>query len=227
MSDKPIIIETGENPSAAVIWLHGLGADGYDFAPIVPQLKLPESPAIRFVFPHAPEQRVTLNQGMFMRAWYDILGLDRNSKQDVDGLAAAQEILKDLIAEQIAQGIPAHKIILVGFSQGGALALHVGLRYPEKLGGIMGLSTYLPVADHVAEEKHPANAATPIFLAHGDDDDILPLDFAESAKKHLAALHYAVDWKVYKGMAHSVCMEEIRDIRAWLLEQLETRSEEA
>ncbi len=223
MTDKhpdPVIIETNANPTAAIIWLHGLGADGFDFVSIVDQLKLPKDMAIRFIFPHAPEQAVTLNQGMFMRAWFDILGLDRNSKQDVTGIQTADKNIQALIAEQIAQGIPAYKIILAGFSQGGAMALHTGLRYPEKLAGIMGISTYLPVADHLATEKHSANDATSILIAHGTEDAVLPLSYAESTKEYLSNLNYHIDWHIYPGLEHSVCLEEINDISKWIQAKL-------
>lgn len=220
MSD-PIIIEPKSKPKAAVIWLHGLGADGYDFAPIVPQLNLDDNLGIRFVFPHAPERPVTLNRGYIMRAWYDILGLDRMSKQDVNGIREAETELRKLITLQIVQGIKPEKIVLAGFSQGGAMALHVGLRYPEKLAGVMGLSTYLPIADHLAEERSEANLQTSIFLAHGDEDAILELEFANITKGHLEKIGYPIEWHLYKGMAHSVCEQEIKDISAWLRKVLE------
>lgn len=210
-----IIIETGKNPTHAIIWLHGLGADGNDFVPIVPQFQFPESLSIRFIFPHAPVQPVTINNGYKMRAWYDILGLDRNSNQDETGIRKSEQFIQQLIAQQIAQGIQAKNIFIAGFSQGGAMALHTGLRYPEKLAGIIALSTYLPLADLVEAEKQSANHDIPIFLAHGKSDSVIELDFARLAKSRLEKFNYPVDWHIY-NMAHSVCNEEIKDLSQWI-----------
>lgn len=214
-----VIIETQPDPDIAIIWLHGLGADGHDFAPIVRELDFSNDFAIRFIFPHAPIQPVTLNNGMEMRAWYDILGLDRNSEQDDTGIRKSEKLIQQLINQQLSQGISAKRIFIAGFSQGGAMALHTALRYPEKLAGIIALSTYLPLADLIADEIHSNNTETPIFFAHGEFDPVLPLDFAEISRDKLIALDYNVDWQVYP-MAHSVCAEEITALRQWIMASL-------
>lgn len=206
-------IDTGPAPELAILWLHGLGADGYDFEPLVPELKLPF--AARFVFPHAPVRPITVNGGVAMRGWYDILGWGRNVRQDDAGIRASAAAVTQLIDIEISRGIPAERIVLAGFSQGGAIALHTGLREPRRLAGILALSTYLPVADTLPKEKSAANAAIPIFMAHGTADPILPLSLAEQSRGHLEQEGYAVDWHVYP-MPHSVCMPEIEDIAAWL-----------
>lgn len=213
--DQPIIFETQSHSKSAIIWLHGLGADGYDFTSIPEQFSISKTAAIRFIFPHAPERAVTINQGFIMRAWYDIFGLDRQSDQDIEGIREAEALLNRLIDDQIQSGIESSKIILAGFSQGGALALHAGLRYPKRLGGIIGLSTYLPVADLLEKERHPANKMTPIFLAHGDEDEVLPLSFGLEIKQNLECYHYKVMWHLYK-MGHTISIQEIRDIDGWL-----------
>ncbi len=215
MSKKQkIVIETQDHPQAAVIWLHGLGASGEDFVPIIPLLQL-EDLAIRFIFPDAPVQKVTINGGMKMPAWYDILGLERHSQQDEAGIRASETLIQELIAEQIDLGIPSSRIVIAGFSQGGAIALQTGLRYPQPLAGIMALSTYLPLADLLSDEIHSANRQIPIFIAHGDHDNILPLHFAEITQQQLSTLDYPVEYHVYE-MDHSVCMEETIDIGLWL-----------
>jgi phospholipase/carboxylesterase len=218
---KPLIIDTQPNPNCLVIWLHGLGADGYDFEPILPTLNLPNNLAVRFIFPHAKERPVTLNQNMIMRAWYDIFQLDRKAKEDTKGILETEDIIKKILDEQIEQGIESSKIVLIGFSQGGAMALHIATRYPKKLAGVMGLSTYLPLADQLPSGKNSANQHIPIFLAHGDKDEILPLDYATSTRKHLEDAHYKVEWHLYEGMGHSVWPEEIEDISAWLQKVLQ------
>lgn len=212
-----IIKEPNEAIKASVIWLHGLGASADDFLPIVPRLKLPQ---IRFIFPQAPVQPVTLNQGYAMPAWYDIYGLDLNSKQDEAGIRKTEQEISALIQREIEQGIPANKIVLMGFSQGGAVALHTALRFTERLGGVMALSSYLPLADFLMEEKHPTNQDLPIFVAHGTQDQVLPLLASELTCEYLEAQNYAVDYHVY-DMAHEVCLPEIRDIAAWLQKVLE------
>ena len=204
-----IEIETGPNPQAAVIWLHGLGADGHDFEPIVPELELEEP--VRFVFPHAPIRPVTINQGMRMRAWYDILQLG-GGPEDEAGLRASQKLTEELIR---AQGLPADRIVLAGFSQGGAIVLLTGLRYPERLAGVMALSTYLPLAGTLAAERAAANRETPIFMAHGRHDDLIPLQRAQASREYLQKLGYAIEWHDYP-MPHSVCAPEIADISAFL-----------
>jgi len=204
-----IRIETGRDPEAAIIWLHGLGADGHDFEPIVPELGL-ERP-VRFVFPNAPIRPVTINQGMRMRAWYDILQLG-GGPEDEAGLRASQQLTEELIREQ---GLPANRIVLAGFSQGGAIALLTGLRHPERLAGVMALSTYLPIAGKLAAERSDANRDVPIFMAHGSYDDLIPMGRAQASREALKALGYSVEWHDYP-MPHSVCAPEIADISAFL-----------
>ena len=206
---------TGPEPQGAVIWLHGLGADGWDFVPVVHELGLPENVALRFVFPHAPRRAVSINGGAVMRAWYDIAldGLERRT--DEAGIRASASTVADLVSREIARGIPARKILLAGFSQGGVIAQHVGLRYPETLGGLLALSTYLALPDALATEAHPANAHTPLFMAHGSQDAVIPLALAERSRQHLLGLHYAVEWHSYP-MAHSLAMDEIRAISQFI-----------
>jgi len=208
-------VETAPSPRAAVIWMHGLGADGYDFVDVPPALRLPESLAVRFVFPHAPMQPVTINGGMVMRAWYDIRPDAGARREDEPGLRQSQRQVEALIAREKARGVPAARIVLAGFSQGGAMALQTGLRHPERLAGIMALSCYLPLADLVAAEASAANRDVPIFLAHGTHDPLIPLTRARRALESLTGLGYAVEWHEYP-MPHSVCDAEIRDIGAWL-----------
>jgi len=211
---QTIEIETGERPDAAVIWLHGLGADGRDFEPIVPELRLPQSLSLRFVFPHAPIRPVTLNQGMRMRAWYDILQLG-GGREDDPGIRASQKSLEDLIAREGSRGIAPGRVVLAGFSQGGAIALQTALRYGERLAGTLALSTYLPLAATLAAERSAANRDAPIFMAHGSQDPMIPVDRARASRDALTQLGYAVEWHEYP-MQHSVCLEEISDIAAWL-----------
>ena len=212
---QTVELETGPSPTAAVIWLHGLGADGHDFEPIVPELDLPDALAARFVFPHAPMQAVTINGGAVMRAWYDVYGLEGERREDADGVRASQAKVEELIAREKARGIPAARLVLAGFSQGGAIALQTGLRHGERLAGIMALSTYLPVASTLAAEASAANRAVPIFMAHGLDDPLIPIERAAMSRRRLEAAGYAVEWHEYP-MAHAVCMEEIADVSAWL-----------
>jgi len=208
-----IEITTGPKPRLAVLWLHGLGADGHDFEPIVPELGL--SVPVRFVFPHAPVRPVTINGGMAMRAWYDILGFDRRAREDAAGIRASAAAVTELVDREIERGMSSDRIVLAGFSQGGAIALHTALREPRPLGGVLALSTYLPLAATLASERSAVNARLPLFMAHGTDDGVLPLQLAETARGALEALGYAVEWHAYP-MAHSVCMEEIGAIGAWL-----------
>ena len=215
---ETIEIETAPNPTATVIWMHGLGADGNDFAPMVPELRLGSAPAIRFVFPHAPMIPVTINNGYVMRAWYDISygDLEGKSRQaDEKGVRASQAEIEKLIAREVARGIRANKIVIAGFSQGGAIALHTGLRHAAPLAGIMALSTYLPAPHTLPAEAAPANRDIALFYAHGSDDQVIPIAMAETSRQTLSAAGYAVDWHEYP-MQHSVCLEEIRDISAWL-----------
>ncbi|HEV8520346.1 MAG TPA: alpha/beta fold hydrolase [Burkholderiales bacterium] len=215
---ETIEIETAPNPAAAVIWMHGLGADGNDFAPIVPELALGSLPAVRFIFPHAPMQPVTLNNGQVMRAWYDVSFGDlegRSRQADEKGVRASQAAIGKLIARENKRGIASRQIVVAGFSQGGAIALEAGLRYPERLAGIMALSTYLPLAAKLEAEASAQNKDVPIFFAHGSHDPVIPLPMAVASRDKLRELGYNVDWHEYP-MQHSVCMTEVADISAWL-----------
>jgi phospholipase/carboxylesterase len=208
-----IEVTIGESPDAAVIWLHGLGADGSDFEAIVPELRLPTDLALRFVFPHAPERAVTINSGMQMRAWYDV---DPSSPlSGGDEIRESAQAVAQLLDEQRDQGIACDRIILAGFSQGGVVALHLGLRHPQRLAGIMGLSTYLHDPERLTEELDLANIDTPILLAHGLMDPMIPITRAITSREALIALNYRVEWHEY-SMGHQVCMEEIQDISSWL-----------
>ncbi|MCL4799985.1 MAG: alpha/beta hydrolase [Burkholderiales bacterium] len=209
-----IEIETGPGPQASVIWLHGLGADGSDFEPVVGELALPARP-IRFVFPHAPMRPVTINGGMVMRAWYDILGNDVARREDAAGVRESQREVEALIARERERGAAAEHIVLAGFSQGGAIALQTALRHPERLAGVVALSTYVPIADSLAAEAHAANRATPIFMAHGVHDPIVPAALGRRSRDLLASLGYTVEWHEY-AMPHAVCAEEIDHVGAWL-----------
>jgi phospholipase/carboxylesterase len=210
-----IEIETGPAPRASVIWMHGLGADGYDFVPVAEALGLRPTPAVRFVFPHAPRQPVTINGGAIMRAWYDIAGGGAGKREDEAGIRASQARIEALIAREKARGIAAASIILAGFSQGGAVTLQTGLRHPERLAGLLVLSSYLPLAGTLAAEASAANRDVPIFMAHGTHDEMIPLDGALRSRDRLLELGYRVEWHEYP-MAHAVGDEEIRDIGAWL-----------
>ncbi len=207
--------ETGPQPTHSVVWLHGLGADGHDFAPIVPELRLPASLAVRFVFPHATIQPVTINGGLAMRSWYDILTPNLVKREDEVGIRVSEQAVQALIARENARGVPSSRIVLAGFSQGCAMTLHTGIRLKEKLAGLMGLSGYLPLIDTAAHERHPANATTPIFLAHGTHDPVVTLERAEASRAKLVELGYAVQWHTYP-MPHSVCAQEIDDISIFL-----------
>ena len=211
--------ETGPNPGAAVIVLHGLGADGNDFVPVARELDLAAAGAVRFVFPHAPVIPVTINGGHSMRAWYDIRAADLVQREDEAGLRKSLEQVEALIAREKSRGVPADRIVLAGFSQGCAMALLTGLRHAERLGGIVGMSGYLPLAATTAAERHAANELTPIFLAHGRSDPVVPMARAIASRDALAALGYPVQWHDYP-MGHSVCMEEIADLNVWLLDRL-------
>lgn len=219
---ESIDIQTGPQPRASVIVLHGLGADGNDFVPVARQLDLSAAGDVRFVFPHAPVMAVTINGGQQMRAWYDILGADLLKREDEAGLRRSLAQVEALIEREKSRGIPAGRIVLAGFSQGCALALLTGLRHRETLCGIVGMSGYLPLAVTTAAERHAANAATPIFLAHGQMDTVVPLARASASRDALEALGYTVAWHEYP-MAHSVCMEEIADLNGWLLAALRDR----
>ncbi|MEO8039545.1 MAG: dienelactone hydrolase family protein [Betaproteobacteria bacterium] len=207
-------LDSGPNPTASVIWLHGLGADGNDFAPIVRELDLTAT-AIRFVFPHAPTMPVTINGGYVMRAWYDILGSELDRREDEVGVRASQNEVEALMAREIGRGVAPGRIVLAGFSQGGAIALQTALRQPHRLAGVMALSTYVPIAGTLAAERTPAAATVPIFMAHGTHDGVIPLATAQRSRALLDSLGYAVEWHEY-AMEHSVCIEEIADIGAFL-----------
>ena len=215
MSREAVEIETGRNPQAAVIWLHGLGADGHDFEPIVPELVRPTDRPLRFVFPHAPMRPVTLNGGYVMRAWYDIIAIDRRAAEDGQGIRASQALVTELIRGENARGIPSERIVVAGFSQGGAMALFCGTRYPERLAGIIGLSCYQVLATQFDAERLPANQNTPIFLGHGMQDPVVIPALGEAASRQLQAAGYEVEWHAY-SMPHSVCPQEVIDIAAWL-----------
>lgn len=215
---QPLSAITLEPPQAAdacVIWCHGLGADGHDFAPIVPELELPADHSIRFIFPHAPRRAVTINRGMHMPAWYDILGWAFGSPEDAAGIHAGVAAVSALIEQQIDAGIPAARIVIAGFSQGGALALHAGCRFPQKLGGIMVLSSYLAIAREFPGLISDQNKTTSIFMAHGLRDTIVPCEWGQMACEQLMALGYSVQWHPYP-MAHEVCAQEIADISQWI-----------
>jgi len=212
---QTIEIESAPNPTAAVIWLHGLGADGNDFVPIVRELDLSGSQAIRFIFPTAPTMPVTINGGYMMRAWYDIFTPDLVRREDEPGLRASQALVEALIAKEKARGIPAERIVLAGFSQGCAMTLQTGLRHPEKLAGLMCLSGYLPLAAMIEAERHAANHATSIFMAHGRQDPVVVIARAEQSRDALKALGHDIEWHEYQ-MQHSVCQEEVDDIGQWL-----------
>ncbi|MDO9449680.1 MAG: alpha/beta hydrolase-fold protein [Rugosibacter sp.] len=205
---------SGISPDATVIWMHGLGADGHDFEPIVSALDLPPRLAVRFVFPHAPVRPVTINNGMSMRAWYDIFSLG-GGREDEAGLRATQQHIDSLIVRERARGIAADRIVLAGFSQGGAVALMTALRFPERLAGVMALSTYLPLAEKLAAERQLMNADLPVFMAHGREDEVISIDRATSSRDALMALGYPVEWVSY-AMGHAVCPQEVADIGAWL-----------
>lgn len=214
-----IEIETAPNPRHAVIWLHGLGADGHDFEPIVPELVDRSWPPLRFVFPHAPVRPITINGGMAMRAWYDISGLEIAQRQDEAGIRASVRLLGELIERELARGVAAKDILIAGFSQGGAIVLAGGVRYPQRLGGIIALSTYLPMAEKTDVEATPVNRDVPIFMAHGLLDPTISHALGEMSRDYLAQRGYAIDWHAYP-MAHAVCAEEIADLRRWMAARL-------
>lgn len=219
MQTPPIELETGRNPQASIIVLHGLGADGNDFVPICAQLDLDAVGPVRYVLPHAPERPVTINGGYVMRAWYDILAPGGRGGEDEAGLRASQGLIEDLIEREIASGLPASRIVLAGFSQGCALTLLTGLRHRERLAGLAGLSGYLPLAVHTAAERTAANQPTPLFMAHGEFDPMIEVARAVASRDALRAMGYAIEWHEYP-MEHSVCQEEIHDLNLWLLRVL-------
>ena len=207
-----IEFETSSSPAFSVIWLHGLGADGNDFVPVAEALSLPD---MRFIFPHAPIRPVTLNGGYRMRAWYDIYAPDLKSGEDREGMLDSRQRISEFIAREKERGMASDHVFLAGFSQGGAVALYAGLRHPERLAGIMALSTYLPLAVSLREEAHPANSETPLFMAHGTMDEVIPISAGMASRDALANLGHEVKWHDY-AMAHSVCQDEIGGIAAWI-----------
>ncbi|MDX8399500.1 MAG: carboxylesterase [Gallionellaceae bacterium] len=212
-----ITLDTAANPQHSIIWLHGLGADGQDFVPIAEEMSLPV--AVRYIFPHAPKQPVTINAGFIMRSWYDIVATDMGRQQDTAGIKASQAEIQKLIVQERERGVLAENIFLAGFSQGGAVALHTGLRHTEKLGGILALSTYLPVAELLEEEASSANKHTAIFIAHGCNDPIVPFKLGKHSSELLIQQGYQIDWHEY-AMPHSVCQDEVHDIEGWLCQRL-------
>ena len=212
-------LETTPDPTASVIWLHGLGADGNDFVPIVPELGLPPALGLRFVFPHAPVRAVTINNGMRMRAWYDISAADLNNRADIAGVRQSQGELEALIAREKMRDVPSARIVLAGFSQGGAIALYAGLRHAERLAGILALSTYLVQADRLPLEAAAVNRGVPIFMAHGTADPVVRFEWGQASRRALEANGNPVEWHEYR-IEHSVCLEEVRAIGAWLAKLL-------
>jgi phospholipase/carboxylesterase len=212
-------VATAQRVDAAVIWLHGLGADGHDFEPVVSELGLPPSLGLRFIFPHAPVRPVTLNAGMSMPAWYDLYSLTAGGPEDESGIRHAAREIESLIEHEISRGIDSRRIVLAGFSQGGALALFTGLRYPRPLAGVMGLSTYLPLRDRLEGERSAQNAGICVFLAHGTQDEIVAYAYGLRARDELRRLGYRVQWRGYP-MGHQVCAQELHDIGAWLIQTL-------
>ena len=212
---ESVIVETGTRPSFTIIWMHGLGADGHDFEPLVPELIEAGMPSLRFVFPHAPVRPVTLNNGYRMRAWYDLLAIDRRAAEDAEGIHASAGAIGELIKRENASGIPTSRIAIAGFSQGGAMALHVATRAPEKLAGVIALSCYLPLARQFATERSSANLATPMFIAHGQQDPVVPFQLGDDSRRVLEGTGFKVEWHAY-SMPHSLCEQEVADIRAFL-----------
>jgi phospholipase/carboxylesterase len=215
-----VIIEPQSAHKASIIWLHGLGASGHDFEPIVPELHLPGELGVRFVFPHAPVRAVTINAGMQMRAWYDVRHMDLRMQEDEGSIIDSAAITGNYINAEMAGGIPANKIIVAGFSQGGAISLYTGLRYPEKLAGLLALSAYMPLPDRLANEGSEANRTVDIMMAHGIYDPVIPVATGKQSYELLQQLGYPVTWNTYP-MQHAVCLEEIRDIGDWLKSRLD------
>jgi phospholipase/carboxylesterase len=217
---EAVEVATGPQPTAAIIWLHGLGADGHDFEPLVPELSWPGAPALRYVFPHAPVRPVTINGGMAMRAWYDIVSLTSGRDHDQRGIAASIELTTRLVDRERARGIEAGRIVLAGFSQGGAIALQSALRYPERLAGLVALSTYLLLDHRLDGEVSAANRGLPVFAGHGSMDPMVPMQLGRMAADRLEELGYPVEWHSYP-MPHSVCPQEVADLKTWLRARLD------
>jgi phospholipase/carboxylesterase len=212
---ETVTVETGPKPTFSIIWMHGLGADVHDFEPLVPELLDEGMPTLRFVFPHAPVRPVTINNGYEMRAWYDIIGIDKRSAEDFAGIKASADAIDDLIKAENKRGVATQRIAIAGFSQGGAMALHIATRHPEKFAGIIALSCYLPLARELATARSPANQATPIFMAHGSQDPVVPFPLGADSRQALEAAGYPVEWHAYP-MPHALCEPEVADLRAWL-----------
>ena len=211
---ESVIVETGPKPQFTIIWMHGLGADGHDFEPLVPELQS-GLPSLRFVFPHAPVRPVTINNGYAMRAWYDIIGIDRRSAEDFKGIGESADSIGGLIHREHARGIASDHILLAGFSQGGAMALHLATRHPDKFAGVIALSCYLPLARDLSKSRAAANLGTPIFMAHGNMDPVVPYALADESRQLLEAAGFGIEWHAYP-MQHSVCEPEVSDLHAWL-----------
>lgn len=214
---EAVIIEPVSDHRASIIWLHGLGADGHDFEPVVPELHLPGQLGLRFIFPHAPVRPVTINGGMAMRAWYDVRNMDLRRDEDADSIAESANIIYELIDIEISSGIPPEKILIAGFSQGGAIALHAGLRFHSRLAGILALSTYLPLPDKLPDEASEPNRSIPVMMCHGKFDPVIPEIAGMQSRDLLQQMGYKLEWHSYP-MQHAVCMEEIQDISRWLLD---------
>ena len=219
---ETVEVTSGKEPTAAVIWLHGLGADGHDFEPLVPELSWPGAPDIRYVFPHAPVRPVTINGGMAMRAWYDIVSLTSHRDHDQRGIADSVNQAAALVRREMARGIPAQRIIVAGFSQGGAIAVQLALRFPQRLAGLVALSTYLLLDHRLEDDAHEANRGLPVFVGHGSHDPMVPVQLGELAAGRLRSMDYDVEFHRYP-MPHAVCPEEISDLAAWLRARFETR----
>lgn len=211
---EAVVVETGPNPQYTIIWMHGLGADGHDFEPLVPELQA-GLPPLRFVFPHAPVRPVTINNGYAMRAWYDIIGIDRRSAEDFKGIGESADSIGGLIHREHARGIASDHILLAGFSQGGAMALHLATRHPDQFAGIIALSTYLPLSKELSKARGAANLTTPIFMAHGTHDPVVPFMLADESRQLLEGAGFRIEWHVYP-MQHAVCEAEVADLSAWL-----------
>jgi phospholipase/carboxylesterase len=214
-TEQAVVLEPASPADAAVIWLHGLGADGHDFVPIVEELRLPSTMAVRFLFPHARPRPVTINNGFVMRAWYDITSLGPDRKEDEAGIRESADVVRAYVEQENARGIASDRIVIAGFSQGGAIALQAALRHPQRLAGVMALSTYLPLQQTLATEASPANRDVPILMCHGLRDNMVPATLGKSSRDVLQGLGYTVEWQAYP-MEHSVCMEEVLDISKWL-----------
>jgi phospholipase/carboxylesterase len=212
---ETVTVETGPNPTFSIIWMHGLGADGHDFEPLVPELQADGMPTLRFVFPHAPVRPVTINNGYEMRAWYDIIGIDNRSAEDFAGIKASADAIGDLIRAENKRGVATERIAIAGFSQGGAMALHIATRHSEKLAGVIALSCYLPLARELGTARSAANQSTPIFMAHGTQDPVVPYPLGDESRRLLEGMGYPVEWHAYP-MPHALCEPEVADLRAWL-----------